>query len=79
MEADVALQGKPKRGGQQFQSLEKLFGGTLPRSTTAVDLLCLRQGGVIRVYAGIRLDTPGLALELPTSTGETLPGLLIGE
>lgn len=39
----------------------------------------MHQGDVIRAYAEKHQNTADLALELPTGTGKTLPGLLIGE
>lgn len=77
---DMAFLGKTKRAVQQFSSPEELYlSGTLPRTTAAVGSLWLHQGDVIRAYAENHLDTLDLALELPTGTGKTLPGLLIGE
>lgn len=76
----MAFQGKIKRVTQQFPSPEELYlSGTLPRTTAAVDSLWLHQGDVIRAYAENHQNTPDVALELPTGTGKTLPGLLIGE
>ncbi len=76
----MAFLGKTKRAIQQFPSPEELYlSGTLPRTTAAVDALWLHQGDVIRAYAESHQNTPDLALELPTGTGKTLPGLLIGE
>lgn len=76
----MAFLGKTKRTIQQFSSPEELYlSGTLPRTTAAVDSLWLHQGDVIRAYAEEHQNTPDLALELPTGTGKTLPGLLIGE
>lgn len=76
----MAFVGKSNRTVQQFTSPEELYSsGTLPRTTDAVDSLWLHQGDVIRAYAEQHQDTPDLALELPTGTGKTLPGLLIGE
>jgi hypothetical protein len=76
----VPFHGKAKRAAQQFPSPEELYlSGTLPRTTAAVDSLWLHQGDVIRAYAEHHQNTPDLALELPTGTGKTLPGLLIGE
>src|SRR5207302_577753 len=72
--------GKTKRASQQVPSPEELYlSGTLPRTTAAVDSLWLHQGDVIRAYAEAHQNTADLALELPTGTGKTLPGLLIGE
>lgn len=76
----MAFLGKTKRTVQQFPSPEELYlSGTLPRTSAAVDSLWLHQGDVIRAYAEGHQDTPDLALELPTGTGKTLPGLLIAE
>lgn len=76
----MAFLGKTKRTVQEFPSPEELYlSGTLPRTTAAVDSLWLHQGDVIRAYAEGHQDTPDLALELPTGTGKTLPGLLIAE
>ncbi|ATY13545.1 hypothetical protein CU254_26290 [Amycolatopsis sp. AA4] len=76
----MAFQGKTKRVVQQFPSPEELYlSGALSRTTAAVDSLWLHQGDVIRAYAEGHQDTADLALELPTGTGKTLPGLLIGE
>lgn len=76
----MAFQGKTNPLQQQFPSPEELYlCGTLPRTTEAVDGLWLHQGEVIRGYADHHQTTPDLALELPTGSGKTLPGLLIGE
>ncbi|PKV98893.1 DEAD/DEAH box helicase [Nocardia fluminea] len=76
----MAFQGKTKRVVSQFPSPEELYlSGTLPRTTEAVDSLWLHQGDVIRAYAKNHQNTADLALELPTGTGKTLPGLLIAE
>lgn len=76
----MAFLGKTKPTVQQFSSPEELYlSGTLPRTTAAVDSLWVHQGDVIRAYAKNHQDTSDLALELPTGTGKTLPGLLIGE
>lgn len=76
----MAFVGKTKRMVQQFPSPEELYlSGSLPRTTAAVDSLWLHQGDVIRAYAENHQDAPDLALELPTGTGKTLPGLLIAE
>lgn len=76
----MAFQGKTKRIQQQFPSPEELYlSGTLPRTNAAVDGLWLHQGDVIRAYAEHHHKTPDLALELPTGSGKTIPGLLIAE
>ena len=51
----------------------------LPRRPDAVPGLWLHQGDLLRAYAAYHMDTPDLALELPTGTGKTLPGLLIAD
>lgn len=51
----------------------------LPRKPGAHPGLLVHQGDVLRAYAAGRLGTPDLALELPTGTGKTLPGLVIAE
>jgi hypothetical protein len=48
----------------------------LPRKPGAHPGLLIHQGDVLRAYAA---DTPDLALEVPTGTGRTLPGLAIAE
>lgn len=76
----MAFRGKTVGAQQQFPSPEELYlSGTLPRTTEAVDGLWLHQGDVIRAYAEHHQNTPDLALELPTGSGKTLPGLLIAE
>ncbi|MER6532078.1 hypothetical protein [Streptomyces sp. NPDC001508] len=76
----MAFQGKTKRTQQPFPSPEELYlSSTLPRTNTAVDGLWLHQGDVIREYAERHQRTPDLALELPTGSGKTIPGLLIAE
>lgn len=51
----------------------------LPRRTGAVPNLWVHQGDVLRSYAEQHTGTPDLALELPTGTGKTLPGLLVAD
>ncbi len=76
----MAFQGKMKRVQQQFESPEEMYlSGTLPRTTDAVDGLWVHQGDVIRAYAEHHQKTADLALELPTGSGKTIPGLLIAE
>jgi len=76
----MAFQGKTKRAAQQFESPEELYlRGALPRTADAVSGLWIHQGDVLRAYAEKHRNTPDLALELPTGTGKTLPGLLIAE
>jgi len=51
----------------------------LPRRTGAVPNLWFHQGDLLRRYAEKHINTPDLALELPTGTGKTLPGLLTAD
>jgi hypothetical protein len=51
----------------------------LPRRPDAKPGLLIHQGDLLRDYAAKYLETPDLALELPTGTGKTLPGLLIAD
>lgn len=51
----------------------------LPRRSGAVPNLWLHQGDILRAYASSHTETRDLALELPTGTGKTLPGLLIAD
>ena len=51
----------------------------LPRRPGAHPGLLIHQGDVLRAYAAGHTSTPDLALELPTGTGKTLPGLVIAE
>ncbi|MEU8389049.1 DEAD/DEAH box helicase [Micromonospora sp. NPDC048843] len=49
----------------------------LPRRPNAVQGLWTHQGDLLRRYATDHTTDPDLALELPTGTGKTLPGLVI--
>ena len=49
----------------------------LPRGPGAVSGLWVHQGDLLRTYAHDHLDAADLALELPTGTGKTLPGLVL--
>ena len=51
----------------------------LPKGPDAVQNLWTHQSDVLRAYVDGNRDTPDVALELPTGTGKTLPGLLIAE
>lgn len=57
-------------------SPEKLFY-SLPRSSKSAPSLWLHQGDVLRTYYEKHRNARDLAVELPTGTGKTLPGLLI--
>lgn len=60
------------------QDPEQLFRD-LPRGTGDISALWTHQSDVIRAYVEQHTTTPDIALELPTGTGKTLPGLLIAE
>jgi hypothetical protein len=76
----MAFVGKAKKAAQHFETPEEMYlRGALLRTGEAVPSLWLHQGDVIRAYAEEHQTTPDLALELPTGTGKTVPGLLIGE
>lgn len=51
----------------------------LPRRAGAAPNLWLHQGDLLRAYAAEHTGTADLALELPTGTGKTLPGLVISD
>lgn len=59
-------------------TIEDLYN-ELPRNKQAVKGLWLHQGDVLRTYVEHYERIPDLALELPTGTGKTLPGLIICE
>lgn len=59
-------------------TIEDLYN-ELPRTKQAVKGLWLHQGDILRAYVDEYEDTADLALELPTGTGKTLPGLIICE
>ncbi|WP_425003052.1 DEAD/DEAH box helicase [Mycolicibacterium sp. S3B2] len=76
----MAFVGRPKKAQQQFDTPEEMYlRGALPRTGDAVDSLWIHQGDVLRTYAETHQETRDIALELPTGTGKTLPGLLIAE
>lgn len=76
----MAFKGPAKKVQQQFDSPEEMYArGSMPRTTDAVSSLWVHQGDVLRAYAAGHQQTPDLALELPTGTGKTLPGLLMAE
>jgi hypothetical protein len=76
----MAFVGKSKKVQQQFETPEEMYlRGALPRTADAVSSLWVHQGDVLRTYAEKHKDTLDVALELPTGTGKTLPGLLIAE
>lgn len=57
---------------------ETLFG-ELPRRRDGVGALWSHQVDQLRTYSATHVETPDVALELPTGSGKTLVGLLIGE
>ena len=68
----------PERRGSKPADPETLFrnlGGRSPH----IQHLWAHQADVLRGWQADHLDTPDLALELPTGTGKTLIGLLIGD
>jgi hypothetical protein len=76
----MAFVGKTRKAPQQFPTPEEMYlRGALPRTAEAASSLWVHQGDVLRAYADEHQGTPDLALELPTGTGKTLPGLLIAE
>ena len=64
--------------GSVPQSPLALFAD-LPRMGTAVPNLWGHQTSVLSQYADTHTKTPDLAIELPTGTGKTVPGLLIAD
>ncbi|WP_051045901.1 MULTISPECIES: DEAD/DEAH box helicase [Mycobacterium ulcerans group] len=76
----MAFVGRSKKVQQQFDTPEEMYlRGGLRRTGDAVSSLWIHQGDVLRAYAQKHQDTADIALELPTGTGKTLPGLLIAE
>ncbi|UZK92681.1 DEAD/DEAH box helicase (plasmid) [Mycobacterium ulcerans] len=76
----MAFVGRSKKVQQQFDTPEEIYlRGGLRRTGDAVSSLWIHQGDVLRAYAQKHQDTADIALELPTGTGKTLPGLLIAE
>jgi len=73
----VAFRGRAQEG-RPPGSPESLYRD-LPRRPDSVAGLWLHQGDILRSYAADHADTADLALELPTGTGKTLPGLLIAD
>ncbi len=60
------------------ESPERLFDD-LPRTRDGVASLWAHQADMLRQYHTDHVDTPDIALELPTGAGKTLPALLIAE
>ena len=68
----------PERRGSKTSDPETLFR-SLSRRSAHIQHLWAHQADVLRNWHSNHLDTPDLALELPTGTGKTLIGLLIGD
>ncbi|WP_425622582.1 DEAD/DEAH box helicase [Brevibacillus borstelensis] len=64
------------RGGSNIESPEALFYDLRNRS---VEGLLSHQADVLREYKKDLVDYPEVAMELPTGSGKTLIGLLVGE
>lgn len=74
------FKGKPAAPAPRPETPEALYlHGGLGRTQKAVPGLWVHQGDVLRSYAVDHQQTPDLAIELPTGTGKTLPGLLIAD
>jgi len=73
----MAFRGTPPKAARPA-TLEELYK-ELPRKRGAVSGLWLHQGDILRAYLADHEGTPDLALELPTGTGKTLPGLVVAE
>lgn len=67
-----------KSGDEKAPGSPELLFSTLPRSPGGSSSLWVHQGDLLRRYAQVA-DAKDLAVELPTGTGKTLPGLLIAE
>ncbi len=68
----------PPRRGSKPSDPESLFSSLSGRSSN-VQFLWSHQADVLRSWYSEHVETSDLALELPTGTGKTLIGLLIGE
>ena len=68
----------PERRGSTPSDPENLFRSLSQRSPH-IQHLWSHQADVLRSWHSSHIDTPDLALELPTGTGKTLIGLLIGD
>lgn len=76
----MAFKGKDKtRAAGAATPFDLYISGGLPRTQEAVPGLWVHQGDVVRAWHADHADDPDIALELPTGTGKTLPGLLIAE
>ncbi len=68
----------PDKRGSKPSDPESLFRNLSQRSPQ-VQHLWAHQADLLRIWHSNHVDTSDLALELPTGTGKTLIGLLIGE
>ena len=68
----------PERRGSKPSDPETLFR-SLSRRSPQIQHLWAHQADVLRSWHSNHVDTSDLALELPTGTGKTLIGLLIGD
>jgi hypothetical protein len=73
----VPFKGKSQAGSVPA-SLEELYRDLARRPDASLGLL-VHQGDVLRSYADNQAKTADLALELPTGTGKTPPGLVIAD
>jgi len=64
--------------GPPPESPEALYRD-LPRRPDAVPGLWIHQGDILREYVLKHTESPDVALELPTGTGKTIPGLVIAD
>jgi len=65
--------------GQAPSTPEALFADLARPPESPAKFLWSHQADLLREYHGNHLDTPDIALELPTGAGKTLPALLIAE
>lgn len=70
---------RSRSGEQSVYGTPEQLHRNLPKGPDAVPNLWMHQGDVLRAYVSKYQDSPDIALELPTGTGKTLPGLLIAE
>jgi superfamily II DNA or RNA helicase len=66
-----------RKGNGKVEDIEILFKD-LPRKPH-IDNLPSYQADTLREYQANHVDTPDVGIELPTGSGKTLVGLLIGE
>lgn len=65
-------------GKKQKIDIETLFKDLKNRSPSIKDLFA-HQADILREYYKTHIDTPDVGIEIPTGSGKTLVGLLIGE